>query len=278
VESSAGAGVELALYAGDAGQLTPADFLLGALAPEFPFEILPTHPDGWTRVAFRGESEPVFSFEGGRCRVRRADGWRRALALLLFNRLLRLREDALFFHAASVEVGGRGVLFVGPKGAGKSTTALALAGLGHPLLGDETACYLPASGTLVPCRRPVGIRPGPRAASIDRALARLGLDPAKDGPLRLPVETLLPSSPAASVPLGVVVFLREFAPRPSLERIAPGRDEVALLQPFVGSLVNASPTRRVFEMARLLSSASVFRLAPGAPDETASHLENALRA
>jgi hypothetical protein len=90
------------------------------------------------------------------------------------------------------------------------------------------------------------------------------------------VGTLLPDVPAGPVPLRAVVFLRGFAPTPRLERIVPGRDEVAALQPFTGSLVNAPATRRVFEMIRLLSAVAVYGLQPGQPDETAERLEEAL--
>jgi hypothetical protein len=87
------------------------------------------------------------------------------------------------------------------------------------------------------------------------------------------VGALLPAAPAGPVPLRAVVFLRGFAATPRLERIQPGRDEVAALQPFTGSLVNAPATRRVFEMIRLLSAVAVYGLNPGEPDATAARLE-----
>jgi hypothetical protein len=57
----------------------------------------------------------------------------------------------------------------------------------------------------------------------------------------------------------------------------PSREELAMLQPIIGSLVNASPTQRVFEMARLLSRVEVYRLRPGDPDATATLLEEVFR-
>ena len=44
------------------------------------------------------------------------------------------------------------------------------------------------------------------------------------------------------------------------------------------SLVNASPTERVFQMARLLSRVLVFPVRIGDPDETARQIEEALSA
>jgi hypothetical protein len=214
--------------------------------------------------------------KGSDCLFRLGPHWRAEVALLLFNRLLRARPDAIFFHAAAVGVAGRGVMLLGPRGAGKSTLALALASRGHAFLGDDTACYLPGRGDLVPFPRSPGIRPGPRAAAIDRTLVGLGQDPDRDGHVRLPASTLVPALPAEPVPLRAVVFLRGFAALPRLERIRPGRDEVAALQPFTGSLVNAPATRRVFEMIRLLSAVSVYGLHPGEPDATAARLEAAV--
>jgi hypothetical protein len=52
--------------------------------------------------------------------------------------LLRFR-GALCLHASAVVIDGKAVLFVGPPGAGKSTTAAALARLGHPVLADDIA-------------------------------------------------------------------------------------------------------------------------------------------
>jgi hypothetical protein len=76
-------------------------------------------------------------------------------------------------------------------------------------------------------------------------------------------------------PLRRIVFLRGFAATPSLERITPGREEIAELQPLMSSFLNETRSRRVFELARLLSAAKVYRLHPGNPDATAVYLEEA---
>jgi hypothetical protein len=72
-----------------------------------------------------------------------------------------------------------------------------------------------------------------------------------------------------------IVFLRGFAERPSLRRITPGREEIVELQPLMSSFLNASHSRRVFELARLLSTAKVYHLHPGDPDTTAQFVEEA---
>lgn len=256
---------------------SPADFLLGLGTPDFPFTLLPSPPP-WTRVAIAGEAEPFFALNGSDCRVRLTSGWRKAVALLLLHRLMRVRRDAIFFHAASVSIAERGILLVGPKGAGKSTLALALAARGHGLLSDEHACYRPCSREILPFRRPVGIKPGPRATAVERALERLGSSPERDGMMRMDADRLFPGSPCAPAPLAAVVFLDGIGADTRLDRIEPGREELGRLQVVASSLVNAPRTRRVFELAQLLASSRVFRLRAGSPDRTADVIEREARA
>ena len=47
------------------------------------------------------------------------------------------RRGRLALHGSAVDVGGRAVVFLGQKGAGKSTTAAALLDRGHALLTDD---------------------------------------------------------------------------------------------------------------------------------------------
>jgi hypothetical protein len=255
----------------------PAELMLGLGALDFPFELVDGGP-AWTSLAFRGEATPMFALRGDDCLFALVPGWRKAVALLLLQRLMRVRRDAIFFHAASVAVAGRGALVVGPKGAGKSTLALALATRGHAFLGDEHACYVPSRGEIVPFRRPVGVKPGPRARTSAEALARAGRDPDRDGMMRVPVEELLPAAVPRPAPLRAVLFLRGRADRPDLVRVDPGRDELAALQPVGSSFANAAATERVFQLVRLLSRASVFHLRAGDPDDTALLVESVLAA
>jgi hypothetical protein len=268
------------LSADDGRSLADADddLRLSLDAPGFPFEAREAGLVGALSLAFRGEAEPLLTCRGAEVHFRAAPGWRRALAFLLLHRLVGLRADAIFFHAASVGVDGRGALLVGPKGAGKSTLALALAARGHDFLGDETACYLPARGTIIPLRRPVGIKPGPRARAVDEALARSRPPTGDDGIVRMDVEALLDVAPAPALPLRAVIFLEGFGDEPRVEPAPPDRADVARLQPFSSSLVAAPRAQRVFEMARLLGAARVFRVRHGDPDATAGAVAEALGA
>ena len=255
------------------GLADPAAFLLAFSSPSMPVRPMASPDPEWTRVGLEGDPEPLFLFSGEVCRFRRVPRWRRIVSHLLFLRMLRLREDALFFHAASIALEGKGVLLVGPKGAGKSTLALALAARGHDLLGDETACYLPASLRLIPLRRPVGIKPGPQASAVAAALARLSLPADEDGLVRVAAERLLGVGPATPARLEAILFLEGFGPMPNLQRVTAGRDELARLQPLASSLVNRRASERVFAMVQLVGAAACYRLTAGDPDATARAVE-----
>ncbi len=253
----------------DPAALTPDDLILGLESNDFPFRRCATPEPGWIGFSYLDDREPLFWFRGVDCIFHKRDRWRAAIGFLLLHRIYRLRPDAIFFHAATVAVSDGGVMFVGPKGAGKSTTSLALAARGFPLLGDETACYVPATGTLEPFLRPVGIKPGPRSRVVHEKLIEAGLEPG-DQIVRVDVGKFLAMSRAHPVPLRAIVFLDGFAAEPQLREIVGGRKELAALQPVVSSLVSAPRTTRVFQMARMLSSAMIFRLRPGDPDQTSS--------
>jgi hypothetical protein len=238
------------------------------------FELLSTHEAGWTCVAFRGSNVPALAFHGRDCVFSLDPRWPLCIVWYLFWRLLRIRSDAIFFHASALGMFGEGTIFIGPAGAGKSTTSLALAARGHNFLSDEIAGYIPARGELMPFRRPVGIKPGPRAAAVERGLAPAVAERIdRDGFLRVDIESLFPVQPPKAVPLRRIVFLRGFAKHPSLQRITPGRPEIVELQPLMSSFLNSSHSRRVFELTRMLSSTKVYQLHPGEPDATAMYLE-----
>lgn len=253
----------------------PAAFLLGFASPTVPLVSMTSNAAGTQLIGIGDAKEPLFIFRGRETIFRKVERWQRIVSHVLFLRMLRMRSDLLFFHAASVVLGGKGFLFVGPKGTGKSTLSLALAARGHAFLGDETAAYEPGTRRLLPMRRPVGIKPGIRSRSIDQALLRLAPASDLDGMFRVPIERLLTGNAAVPAELGGVVFLRGFGPQPQIARIAAGREELSQMQPL-RSTTAANATMRVFEMIRLLSSVACRVLIAGAPDETAAYIEEAI--
>jgi len=238
------------------------------------FELLPVDESGWKCFAFRGSGVPAIAFRGRDCLFLLEPRWRLSIIWYLFWRLLRIRSDAIFFHASAVSIFGEGTIFVGPSGAGKSTTSLALAARSHNFLSDEVAGYVPERGELIPFRRPVGIKPGPRASAVERGLSpSAATQIEEEGFLRVDIDTLFPVESPRIVQLRRMVFLRGFGERPVLERIRPGREEIVELQPLMSSFLNAPHSRRVFELTRLLANSKVYRLHPGNPDDTARYIE-----
>lgn len=76
--------------------------------------------------------------------------------------LLLHRQGLLVLHGSAVMIGGAAQVFLGDKGAGKSTTAAALIASGFPLVSDDVVAIerLP-SGQLV-------VRPGYPAMKLDK--------------------------------------------------------------------------------------------------------------
>lgn len=95
---------------------------------------------------------------------------RRLLQGQVFAVLLHQRE-LLVLHASAVAVGGRAAVFVGPVGAGKTTTAAACHAQGHELLDDDVvAIAFDADG------RPM-VRPGvPELKLYPTVADELGVD------------------------------------------------------------------------------------------------------
>jgi hypothetical protein len=63
----------------------------------------------------------------------------------VFGLLMRFR-GLTCLHASAVVIGGRAILFPGEEGAGKSTTAAALARRGHSVLSDDIAVLIERDG------------------------------------------------------------------------------------------------------------------------------------
>ena len=80
------------------------------------------------------------------------------------------RRGLLVLHGAAIDVGGRAVVLLGDKGAGKSTTAAALIARGHRLLTDDLVALAPDAS--VPM-----VLPGPTQMKLwPEAVEAIGLD------------------------------------------------------------------------------------------------------
>jgi len=151
--------------------------------------------------------------------------------------VMMLQKDVLFFHAASVAIGERGVLIFGAKGAGKTTLSLSLAGRGHAFLGDEYAAVSAIDFRLFPFRRTASIREGPRHERVDAFLSgqRCQMEVNADGTTRrrAPVGAIFPDAAPRPALLTHAFFLRRFASRPGTEPFRSGMESLSLLAPLL---------------------------------------------
>jgi hypothetical protein len=181
---------------------------------------VPSTVAGWRLIASTTTALPLVAARGGLLLVDAPNAPEGFLVDTLLSPVLAMQRELLFVHAASIEIGGRGVLLIGPSGSGKTTTALTLAARGHGYLGDDMAVLHAASGVLLPMRSTANLRPGPHPQALTDQLHGVTWSPPHaDGQprLRLRVTEVFPDNAAARVPLMQVLFLRRFAPTAAIE-------------------------------------------------------------
>ena len=190
--------------------------------------------------------------------------------------LLRLR-GRVPLHASGVAIDGSAVLFAGNAGAGKSTTAAALASLGHPLLSDDVVPL--AAGDAGP-----KVWPGyPRVSlcpDAAQALFAHGHEfPAFSSTYQkryLDLEAAGLSFQRAPLPVGQVVVLSAHTPGPApvVRPLPPRQALVALLPHTYGTyLIDRVMRAREFDLlARLVESVPVYEVGfPAGVETLAAH-------
>jgi hypothetical protein len=236
---------------------------------------------GWRFLVHKDSpDEPVIGFRGAEALVNRRMRWQPFVANLAVHRLLRLQRHMLFFHAAALAVSGDGLLLVGEKGTGKTTTSLFLAAQGHQLLSDEFGAVCSSSHELVPFRRALSIREGPLPESVREKLRQgpFASEHLPDGTTRLrgPIGSLFPVDPAPRVPLKCIFFLRGFAAAPAAKRCIVERKHVSWLRLLGCCLYGASHKRRALQLLTVLSRCRTYELTAGPPQETADFIEKVM--
>jgi len=248
--------------------------------------------DGWRTIGFAGVKGPtdLFAISGNHVVAHADSNWRWLVGSLAVNRLLRLQRKVVFFHAAAVADGSSGILLVGPKNSGKTTLSLALAtrGTGNPescwrFLGDELVGVDTTSKQLVPVRRAVSLRQGPRTPAIERALTNSPRRTERfpDGTPRVWVNAWdwFPEPVAGDAPkLTTIIFLEGFDEAPSLHEVASDTTLLSRLTPVLGARWQSAPGRRVVELLGIIAEAQCFLLTAGEPTKTAELIESRLEA
>ncbi len=207
------------------------------------------------------------------------------LAEYLVSATLAAQPELLVVHAAALRLGSAGVLLAGPSRAGKTTTAAHLAARGHTLLGDELAVLRLPTHEIVPLRRSVSLRSGPRAPELSAALARLAVgeesrvNGGKTGPLR--IDKLFPGSPARPASLRAAFLLGGFADHPSLAECRLTLNDVDVFDDLAANdvvsvswgLAPAPRVLRLLALNRMLARIPCWRLKVGPPIQTAELIE-----
>ena len=151
----------------------PADLMLGLGYPDFPFERVEAAPRLDEPRLPRASSARCSRCADEHCLFALVPGWRKAVALLLLQRLMRCRRGRDLLPRRVGGGGGGGRDARRAQGRGQVHAG---PGPGHarPRLPGRRARLLPARrrASWCPFRRPVGIKPGPRAAAVDGALPR----------------------------------------------------------------------------------------------------------
>lgn len=256
--------------------LDPAEPAADSLGPPA-LKVLMLHPDGegpyemWTR----GDSlvlriAPVAEF---RCSTDRLE----------FRMLKALPDEALqwqtfglamsvwsewvgrpVLHAATVDVEGAAVGFLGRSGAGKSSLTMEFLVHGHRVFGDDLLVLDAASGSIQAVPSIPWLKIGPAIASAARFdLAALPLLHSKAEKRRLDLtEGLWAEEPAR---LGPLYLLERGWHRPevAIERVSPGASLLALIQySYAPRTVAAAGLsgRRLSVLAAAAQQAGVWRL------------------
>lgn len=239
---------------------------------------VPPRP-GWRVFACaRDPAQPILAFRRGRMVISKRMRWQMLAAHYFLHHVMRLQQDLIFLHGASVAIGERGVFLGGPKGAGKSTVSLALAARGHGFLGDEVAAIDAATGTLLPFRRAVSVRDGPQAHRVKRHVDRIrpARETLPDGTtrIRMRVSEMFPRAAPRQIPLSAAFLLSGFSDKPNAEPFDFSRKDVVLLGALSATIAARTASSTLLSLVKLFSAVRCYRVAVGGtPDDMADLVE-----
>lgn len=201
--------------------------------------------------------------------------------------VLSAQGDLMVLHAAAMQIGSGGAILTGASHAGKTTTSMHLASRGHRLLGDELTVIRFRSCELLPLRRSLSLRTGPRSPALASALQHArpckgySVD-GKFGPLR--INELFSARGNDPIGLKAAFFLSGFSDRPTIEPFdLTLDDESAFDYMSANDIASVSwglkPQRRALRLLalkQLMGRVKCWKLCVGAPDETAELIESTM--
>jgi len=180
--------------------------------------------------------------------------------------LLRLR-GVTCLHASAVAFENRSVAFVGPAGAGKSTTAAAFARQGHGVISDDIVALLEREGTfhVMPAYPHLYLWPESVKMLYDSPEALPRLLPVWDK-RRLALGDRATHFESRCLPLGAIYVLGERRPDPApyIEAIRPQSSLLALVAETYGNKIldREMRAREFAVLGRLVSIIPVRRVCP----------------
>jgi len=206
------------------------------------------------------------------------------LAELLVAVTLDDQSNIIAIHAAALEIQNVGIVLTGPSRAGKTTTSMHLAERGHALLGDEISAIRLTARELIPFRKSISLRSGPRSSKLALRLSNMPIaannfEEEKNGPYR--IDRLFPDSMVNPIRLGAIFFLTGKANEASCEpfqlklkdteifNYMAANDAVAVswgLNPVQRSL-------RLLALYQLIERIHSWKIIIGDPDSTAKLIE-----
>lgn len=175
------------------------------------------------------------------------------------------RFGLIGLHASAVEVGGRAVAFLGASGAGKSTTAAALALSGVPLVTEDLLALTVAEDRITAHTGFPSIRLWRDSADM------LGTPPLAAVTMRWGKLTLPATTGSDSLPLGAIFLLAshsgESSSRSEIHPVAPAASLLELIRSvYVPHLAGAADQGAELPLlARVAERVPIYRLAVARP-------------
>lgn len=184
---------------------------------------------------------------------------RDATRRLFENEMLGLvlhQRGHLVLHASAVSVNGRAAVFLGPRGAGKSTTAAAFDAMGYPVLEDDVVAvrFDAAEPTVIPGIPQLRLRPDAAEALGVESVATPSTDSWYDKRI-LQVDDLPDAAPVAAC------YVLQDGDELTLDRISgPDRLLELISRTYARGLLSDTDQSAVhFEQCSQLSETALFR-------------------